>query len=161
MATRDERKKKQRLEKMTTRDAQIKNTFEKGKYYNPALSHYASEVGEKRIFCDRCNRSNLLDCIGYENSDLCMTCVNELTEKFSESVKGQELLKSQELEYKCAKTLTTKSEYTDEIPIVQPQIPMRRIQDTSIKYTVTAMKQDMYTRHMIYKFKQLFKFKKP
>ena len=74
---------------MATLDERIKNILEKGKFYNPALSHYESIPDVKTVFCDRCNKSNLTVCIGYEDCDLCMLCVHELTEKISGSVKSQ------------------------------------------------------------------------
>lgn len=65
----------------------IKNTVEKGIYYNPAASHYISQ-GETPgyIYCDRCYVGNLPVCIGYEDCDLCLTCLNELIEKPDEII---------------------------------------------------------------------------
>jgi len=51
----------------------------KGKYFNPAFLHYGYETC---VVCDRCNRTYLMACIGYDINDkgydLCLTCVDEL-----------------------------------------------------------------------------------
>lgn len=47
-----------------------------GKYYYPASSHYNND---SIIQCDRCFRSNLHSCIGFENLDICLSCA-QITE---------------------------------------------------------------------------------
>lgn len=47
-----------------------------GKYYKPAWLHYGRKTV---VFCDRCNRVNIPECIGYKQFDLCLQCANELT----------------------------------------------------------------------------------
>lgn len=47
-----------------------------GKYYNPAEAHYNNG---QSIVCDRCFKRNLHVCIGYDKYDLCLTCVEEIT----------------------------------------------------------------------------------
>lgn len=48
-----------------------------GKYYNPANSHY-NKSGI--INCDRCHKTNIKICIGYNKIDLCMKCVEVLND---------------------------------------------------------------------------------
>lgn len=46
-----------------------------GKFYYPASYHYEKQPHEVNIICDRCRRQQLKCCVGYQNSDLCMECV--------------------------------------------------------------------------------------
>lgn len=50
-------------------------TLNNGIWYYPAWRHYNSLVC---VVCDRCNKSNLPACIGFDNIDLCILCVNDL-----------------------------------------------------------------------------------
>lgn len=52
------------------------NIIKKGTYYYPALKHY--DLDDGNIICDRCNRNNIPACIGYNDKDLCMECVNDI-----------------------------------------------------------------------------------
>lgn len=54
-------------------DTKILKTFEIGIYYNPANSHYG---GKGQVNCDRCMRTNIPVCIGFEDTDLCVKCVD-------------------------------------------------------------------------------------
>ncbi len=47
-----------------------------GKFYCPATSHYNNS---NNIQCDRCYKNNLKTCIGYEEYDLCLECVDKIT----------------------------------------------------------------------------------
>lgn len=65
---------------MSLHDEKIINVIDRGKYYNPATSHYASEDDtEKQVFCNRCKMGNLQECYGYEDYDLCMSCVDKVS----------------------------------------------------------------------------------
>lgn len=47
-------------------------------YHNPASKHYPTNFNAI-VFCDRCKRSHLEVCIGYENNlDLCLDCIKEI-----------------------------------------------------------------------------------
>jgi hypothetical protein len=48
-----------------------------GTYYCPALKHYPN-IPNAKINCDRCKKTNLDDCYGYLEQDLCMNCYYEL-----------------------------------------------------------------------------------
>lgn len=52
-------------------DQTFVNICTKGKYYYPANEHYNNEG---IVNCDRCRKTNLTDCFGYEDKDLCMQC---------------------------------------------------------------------------------------
>jgi hypothetical protein len=56
--------------------ATLMNIYRFGIYYSPAISHYGGTVAAVR--CDRCARSNLSTCVGWENHDLCEHCVTDL-----------------------------------------------------------------------------------
>ncbi len=45
--------------------------YKNGNYYNPATSRYRSDVN---VTCDRCQKTNLYDCIGWKDHDLCLNC---------------------------------------------------------------------------------------
>ncbi len=52
------------------------NVAKNGTYYNPAYKHYGYKTN---VVCDRCSRSNLSQCIGLDNADLCLKCVEILS----------------------------------------------------------------------------------
>ena len=56
-------------------DSQFKDIVRYGVYYFPATTHYARPCV---VVCDRCNKTNLSVCIGYNNLDLCMQCVEKV-----------------------------------------------------------------------------------
>lgn len=46
----------------------------KGQYFNPAIKHY----GYKGIvICDICGKFNLKTCVGYNQHDMCLKCVDD------------------------------------------------------------------------------------
>lgn len=55
------------------------NIYKFGKYYSPAISHYNYTINAC-VFCDRCLTQKLKICIGYEDKDLCMKCMKELSD---------------------------------------------------------------------------------
>ncbi len=56
-----------------------------GKYYNPASDHYPTSGPSTVVVCDRCQRNNLKVCVGYNDYDLCLKCVEEGTELMGKS----------------------------------------------------------------------------
>lgn len=56
------------------------NTYNLGKYYNPANAHYNYHG---QVNCDRCKMTNIKVCIGYSNFDLCMRCVDVMSEQYA------------------------------------------------------------------------------
>jgi len=57
-------------------DKKYNNVIKYGKFYYPATSHYPNSLN---IQCDRCYKNDLQSCIGYEDIDLCLKCVDLLT----------------------------------------------------------------------------------
>ena len=47
-----------------------------GTFYNPASKHYNTE--NANVVCDKCKKNNLTICIGYQNYDLCLSCVQNI-----------------------------------------------------------------------------------
>lgn len=56
---------------------EILYTTKYGTYYNPATKHYNNKPFTN-VICDRCKRENLKSCIGHNNCDLCLRCVDEI-----------------------------------------------------------------------------------
>jgi hypothetical protein len=52
-----------------------------GSFYNPAWKHYG--IRGSNVVCDRCKKSYLSACIGFEDVDLCLTCSDELVRNSS------------------------------------------------------------------------------
>ena len=49
-----------------------------GVYHNPASNHYPS-INNAIVYCDRCKKSHLEVCIGYDNNlDLCFDCIKNI-----------------------------------------------------------------------------------
>jgi len=61
---------------MANRD-DIMYTVKYGTYYNPAGSHYNSPLAN--CVCDNCGKSNLKICIGWNECDICLCCVEQIT----------------------------------------------------------------------------------
>lgn len=58
-----------------------------GVYYNPASKHYGFKGS---VNCDRCHKSNIQSSIGYNNLDLCMSCVCSVEkQKVQDEVKSK------------------------------------------------------------------------
>ena len=51
------------------------NIHKRGKYYNPANSHYNNDNG---VECNRCKKTQLQTCIGWKEYDLCLDCVSSI-----------------------------------------------------------------------------------
>lgn len=55
---------------------EILYTTKYGTYYNPATSHYNKPF--VNVICDNCHKENLKSCIGHNNCDLCLECVDKI-----------------------------------------------------------------------------------
>lgn len=55
---------------------EILYTTKYGTYYNPATSHYNKPF--VNVICDNCHKENLKSCIGHNNYDLCLGCVDKI-----------------------------------------------------------------------------------
>ena len=47
--------------------------LERGTFYSPAGAHYDNP--DAKVICDRCKRSGIPACSGFERNDLCLPCV--------------------------------------------------------------------------------------
>ena len=63
--------------KITIEEA--KNIIKNGKLYYPASSHYENSINPVNVYCDYCDNSMLKISIGYDNKDLCLSCVDSIT----------------------------------------------------------------------------------
>ena len=72
------------------------NICQKGIYYHPSHKHYnANSV----VNCDRCKRYNINICIGWKTYDLCMKCVQEVSDQIiKDEPKFEHLLEDLDLE---------------------------------------------------------------
>jgi hypothetical protein len=59
---------------------------ENGSYYFPAWRHYGNP--NIKVRCNNCLKNELSVCIGYQNKDLCMSCVDSIANTL---FRGQEL----------------------------------------------------------------------
>jgi hypothetical protein len=73
------------LDKITLLTAQT--IIKYGKLYNPAISHYPNLINNKidtGVTCNYCNKPNLKLCIGLNDNDLCLTCVDAISNIYPE-----------------------------------------------------------------------------
>ena len=64
------------------------STYYFGTFYQPANLHYS---GSGSVNCDKCQRTNLKSCIGYQNYDLCLECITQVEKIIVNSDKFQYL----------------------------------------------------------------------
>ena len=76
---------------MKVNDEILTNIYIKGKYYNPAWKHYGNETN---VVCDRCKTTQLDISVGWEDYDLCILCINQLSEIFKQQSSQQSLQQS-------------------------------------------------------------------
>lgn len=55
--------------------------LERGRFFYPAGLHYGNPAAT--VICDRCKRSGIKSCIGYESQDLCLPCVEQVVSSIS------------------------------------------------------------------------------
>lgn len=56
----------------------------------PAASHYGKRVNEIKVYCDRCRREIIECCVGHEDNDLCMPCVEAIAKAWVNALQAQE-----------------------------------------------------------------------
>lgn len=59
-----------------------------GTYYNPASKHYNGN--STNVVCDRCRKTGLDMCIGYETYDLCLQCIQDTNSQLKKQVTIQQ-----------------------------------------------------------------------
>lgn len=62
----------------------MENICQYGTYYNPATKHYGGAANN--VVCDKCHRNNLSVCVGWQTFDLCLKCVQDITDNKSNIV---------------------------------------------------------------------------
>ena len=67
---------------MNYSDAKLRETVTHGQMYFPATNHYSHFCV---VACDRCNKTNLDICIGYEKIDLCLPCAEKVANDINNS----------------------------------------------------------------------------
>ncbi len=102
-------------------DSIINKVYKYGQYYNPSQNHYKKDVN---VVCDRCHKSNLKTCIGYDTYDLCMGCIESLSKMEYKSVDISDKMMHDKIPYDGTATLMTQNMYRDD--------------------NVTYMRQEMY-----------------
>jgi len=63
------------MESKIITDETIKKILNSGKIYRPAHTHYGDPT--LKIECDSCGKSSLDACMGYQNYDFCLECVDK------------------------------------------------------------------------------------
>ncbi len=57
----------------------MKKICQNGTYYIPAWKHYNNK--QANVVCDRCKRTKLSACIGYDSYDICLACADKISEQ--------------------------------------------------------------------------------
>jgi len=57
-------------------DQKFIDACELGKYYKPAYMHYEQMIN---VYCDMCQEEQLCECFGYQDIDLCLQCMQQIT----------------------------------------------------------------------------------
>jgi hypothetical protein len=63
--------------------SKFSEVVENGQFFFPAYSHYGTKTN---VVCDRCKKTNLVSCIGYDTLDLCLSCAGTVTEMLSKNI---------------------------------------------------------------------------
>lgn len=72
---------------MNWNDPILKNIVTYGTFYFPATAHYSRPCS---VVCDRCKKTNIVACVGYKEYDLCMKCVDIVTNDLAEPIKDRD-----------------------------------------------------------------------
>lgn len=73
------------LKELIYMNQELYNCAKNGKYYYPAWKHY--DNSNANVQCDKCSQQWLVACLGLENTDLCLQCGYEMTNRIS-NMKG-------------------------------------------------------------------------
>jgi hypothetical protein len=110
----------------------IENTFKFGKYYNPATDHYNNS--NTSVVCDRCHRTNLKISIGLDETDLCLTCINDISHKSEQF-----------------KPMTKTSQGMDKFRTDEIHIPVTRMSQSMYKKPYEGMRMSTNMEQCMYK----------
>lgn len=70
---------------------QYKEIIHNGSLFYPAWKHYG---GPTRVKCDRCQKSDIGASIGYRDNDLCLICVEKITQYLKQKEPQQQIPES-------------------------------------------------------------------
>lgn len=128
-------------------DKKIMQVFKNGKYYNPAKNHYNKDVC---VSCDRCMSTRLLTCIGYEDLDLCLQCVDTISKIIEKNQIQETQIKTDYLTYmeninrQSRPTQVTRMSQGMYSPIMNDMSESTRISKNNNENILTKMSQGMY-----------------
>jgi len=101
-----------------------------GNFYFPAWTHY--NKSDANVTCDRCRRTNLKCCIGYNNYDLCLDCTEDVVQILNRPIKPiQPIYES-----------ITMTEMEQDF--IRPQMKTKMAQRMYNDNTITLMAQNMF-----------------
>jgi hypothetical protein len=66
-------------------DKSLYDIAQHGTFYRPATSHYFHPQGWA-VRCNNCGKKNLSVCVGYDNIDLCLPCVDKIIDHHNKSI---------------------------------------------------------------------------
>jgi len=115
-----------------------------GRFYYPATSHYNKKPGELNVICDRCQRQHIMCCVGYNDIDLCMPCV-EIVADIAGSFAKQEVTphpKPEVLTFMMQDVFSTRLDRDKTMSSLPPII---RHSSTVSRDLMTRMMQDSFT----------------
>lgn len=95
--------------------------LERGQFYCPAGKHYGNP--DAAVTCDRCQRTNIPACVGFERFDYCLSCIEAIVQT-------------------CP---TWSSSSSSSLGYTKPSIRL----PPSLHPPVTRMMHDMYTRTLM------------
>lgn len=110
------------------------NIVKYGRYFNPAKAHYQNA---ECVVCDRCHKTDLSICIGYEDYDLCFSCVEEVKRIMDRSKNHMNM------------TLMAQNQFR-QIPLTK----MEQHQYTDDNSKLTFMMQDQFRPNIITRMSQ-------
>jgi hypothetical protein len=65
-------------------DSKFSRIVKSGQFYFPAYLHYGTD--EINVVCDRCRKTHLNSCVGYNDLDLCLSCAGTVCELLSKKI---------------------------------------------------------------------------
>jgi len=125
-----------------------------GNFYFPAWTHY--NKSDANVTCDRCRRTNLKCCIGYNNYDLCLDCTEDVVQILNRPIKPiqptYEPIIMTEMEQNFIKPSQLRTRMEQEF--IRPQMKTKMAQRMYNDNTITKMAQRMYNDNTITKMAQ-------
>jgi hypothetical protein len=122
----------------------LRNVCKSGVYYNPAIKHYGSICN---ITCDNCKKTKLDVCIGWDNYDLCLPCVDDINKEINSP--GEDINKKEQnpIEPSVSKMLQNQfGSCVDDInkEINSPGEDINKKEQNPIELSVSKMLQNQF-----------------